>query len=419
MKRVIAIVAALQLLAAGARANCPGADPNDDQPDDAALQACLNRGGTVNLVPGLPGYIIALGLRIAKNGTRLTAQPSVETPARASLTQGWKASVVAHPELTGSLLKAGGKMKNYEVSNIVFDGNLGKRTRLDLCSDGSGLGPNLVFEGSRFRIHDIASVRALCGSAMLVLGSRFEIFGNTIFDNGRSGDKASGIPAPWADGMTVLLCDHGAIYDNHFEDNTDIGLVVGGGPNCNVRRNTIVNERKHAFAGLNVGNFNDNGNHSGSVYAENRISARKNMLIWGLQLGSHPWSVDTQVSDAGSVFDNRISGAMVNLHVDGVGKGRLYGNVFSNPQGTYGYGCPDAAGGDCCRTPVDYAAADFGQLDLQPGYVSRVFHHGQCPDVPDPRQPPELPEPEPSPIAPDTGQVPPSGPPPQQTVDPI
>src|SRR6185436_2534111 len=53
--------------------SCPAANPNDNLTDDAALQACLNAGGTIRLVPGTPGYLIGTGLVISRNDTLLTS----------------------------------------------------------------------------------------------------------------------------------------------------------------------------------------------------------------------------------------------------------------------------------------------------------------------------------------------------------
>ena len=50
--------------------DCPSANPNDDTPDDIALQSCLNAGGTVTLDAGSPGYIIAAGVTTHRRTAR-------------------------------------------------------------------------------------------------------------------------------------------------------------------------------------------------------------------------------------------------------------------------------------------------------------------------------------------------------------
>jgi hypothetical protein len=161
------------------------------------------------------------------------------------------------------------------------------------------------------------------GSAMVVLASNFEIHDCIIQDNGRGMEAAPFPPGltPWSDGMTVLLCQNGFIHTNYLQDNTDIQLVVGGGLDCRVQNNTISSVTRHAFASLNVGNFNSNGNHSGAIYSGNVISSSLNLCIWGLLLGSYPWDTSVFVYDAGTVTNNSIQGAIFNLAVDGIGAG--------------------------------------------------------------------------------------------------
>ena len=57
-----------------AQINCSawGANPNDDNPDDAYLQQCFNNapaGSTVFLDPGSPGFLIDYTVTIPKNLT--------------------------------------------------------------------------------------------------------------------------------------------------------------------------------------------------------------------------------------------------------------------------------------------------------------------------------------------------------------
>ena len=118
------------------------------------------------------------------------------------------------------------------VANVKFDGRRDNRTLLNKCGvPGYNFGPNTQFEGRDWSVHHVESWHAMCGSAMVVLGSNFEIHDCIVQDNGRGVNE--GAPPgvfPWSDGMTVLLCDNGFIHDNYLQDNTDIQLVVGGVP---------------------------------------------------------------------------------------------------------------------------------------------------------------------------------------------
>ena len=139
------------------------------------------------------------------------------------------------------------------------------------------------------------------------------------------------------------MCDSSQIWKNVLVDNTDIDVIVGGGPDCSVLNNTIWHGGKHAFAGLAVGNFNDNGMHTGSHFSGNRIintvisqGEPGKFIPWlniGLLVGSHPWrqAASLDVKDTGTVGPsapiagrpdldvgpNHIEGANANLVIDG------------------------------------------------------------------------------------------------------
>ena len=358
------LAAVLFVTAGGAHAqsgsNCEEADPNDNEPDDAALQACLNRGGTIALRPGAPGYILERGLILTQSGTVLT---SMSPPSRVT--------VLAHPDLFAAMLGVSDSVSRYEISHIFFDGNVTRRRRRGECAGYRGFGTNLQPRGSNFIIRDISSVRAMCGSAMEVLGRDYEIANNLIANNGLE----SGAPEPWADGITLLNCTGGYVHDNTIKESTDVGLVVGGGRGCRIENNIISQSAAYAFAGFHVYNFNvgtgGQGNHAGSVYKGNRITSSLNKMGFGLGVGSHPWDKGHTVSDAGVITANTISGAVVNLAVDGVDNGRITGNALSGARGSRTVAVN-------CRSSANYTAGHFGKTVLQPGWIGVTFHDGGC-----------------------------------------
>jgi hypothetical protein len=143
---------------------------------------------------------------------------------------------------------------------MYFDGRRDQRRYLNDClaAGGVAFGPNTQFEGSGWVVHHVESHRAVCGSAMVVLASDFEIHDCIIQDNGRGVGEFAPVPGltPWSDGMTILLCDNGFIHTNWLTDNTDIQLVIGGaGPSgpCRAINNSIASVNRHGFAGLNIG----------------------------------------------------------------------------------------------------------------------------------------------------------------------
>lgn len=327
---------------------CLGANPNDALADDAELQACLNGGGLILLSSGNPGYILASGLRLRASGTALS---SLDTNNRARL--------VADPTLNGVMLLA--EADAFELSFLIFDGNRYQRT--NTCTYPNG--HNLLLYGNNFVVRFVDSSFARCGSAMEVVGSGMEIYNNTFAHNGWSADERSG---EWADGITIHRCDGSSIRSNQVVENTDVGIVVNEGFNCQIRFNHVWNYERYAFAGLHVSAGYRGGVHNGSQYSDNVITSGFDRLGFGLIVGAEQWH-GTRTADVGYTVSNFITGAVINLAVDGVDGGRVTENQPANPQGTRGLGT-------CYGQPGDnFAAIHNGPgLILQPGWVTRGCH---------------------------------------------
>jgi len=350
---LVIVVLSLALLSPASAANCPSANPNDNIPDDDALNACLNLGGTVSLDLGSPGYIIAKGLTLTVNGTVFT---SAKTPTRATL--------IADPSLHAPLLKAPNRSTtNYRIDSILFDGNRPRRDA-SVCSGYRDFGTNAELHGSGFTVTNIESARALCGSSLNISGSDFEVANSSFHDNGAS----QGAPEPWADGITLARCIRGYVHHNTLANNTDVDIVNGGGQNCRVENNTIQHTTTHGFAGLAIHKFPwtpDGGNHTGSVFQNNAISSAPNLLELGISVGMNPWGVSGTVS--GSIINNTVSGAQVNLAVDGYSNGTVNSNTLSSPQG----GCA-----------LNYTVSNVTNVCLQPGWAVKSVQLGtMCTDT--------------------------------------
>lgn len=350
----------------GFEKNC--GNPNDQEPDDSTLQACLDRGGHIYLEDGNPGYIVnglngdvTRGLWLVHSGTVLTSQGS-------------RARIIAGRDLYAHLLQTAPDVdvNNFVIENISFDGMVDKmmpdgsyRRRRDNCNGNNNPG-NLFLQGYGFHFKNNSSQHALCGTGLGLYGN-FNIQSNYIAYNGR--DKFSGGGGfPWADGMTVLYCDRGYIGHNTLVDNTDIELVIGGSRGCVIELNIIEHLGKYAFAGLNIGNFNRSGDHAGSEFRGNTVSSRViNRLSIGILVGSHPWTSKVDVINAGKVVSNTSRGNVINLVVDGVYGGEVTGNTLYNSQGNEGLGT--------CRDSLDYAVypSHVSNTVLQHGYVAYQY----------------------------------------------
>jgi hypothetical protein len=333
---VVATAALYAWAPSTANAQCEPLNCNDTVSDRAALQCLLDNSQGGSIV--LPADGCAQGYYIGRPGLTLSVPGTTLTSTSAF---GNRALLVATPDLNVPMLTVAGAVSNYTISNIWFWGNKLNRTTPD-CRINFNESANLVLTGSFWLLDNIESDYVPCQTSTMVLpgASSFEIknswFANNGFDMGGGSCTASRC---WADGLTVDGCFGGNIHNNNFLDNTDIDLVVGGG-NCTVQNNTIQHFNTYGFGGLHVGWFNGGGgDHSGSIYSGNNISSALNKLGFGVVVGKHPWNVEENLTNAGSVTSNGASGSVINLAIEGIsGGGQVTGNNVSGAQGIRGFG---------------------------------------------------------------------------------
>jgi hypothetical protein len=339
--------------------SCPGAIPSDAQPDDQPIQACLDGGGTVALPDGV--YLITSTLRINRGDLVFTSESS-------------QATLRAAESLYGPILETNGWINGFRILNLDFNGSKGIRAAGTICDvDHRGFGSNVVLKGSWWWFNDNTSRHALCGSALEVQGDNYQIINNAIFSNGYpQGSTASAFP--YADGITLLSCNTGYVSGNYLEDNTDIDIVVGGGQDCAIHSNIIRHYSTYGFAGIGVHAFQEGGgNHPGLEVAYNNIFANAETLGFGINVGRHAWSADPgawQVGEAGRTFTNTITGAVINLAIDGISSGEVTGNTLSGAQGSNGFGS--------CTYSSNYIAAHYGSANIQPGADPWWFDSETC-----------------------------------------
>jgi hypothetical protein len=362
MRAALFLSLCISITSAGAASAQTCGNPNDNEPDDAALQACLDRGGIVVLDPGEPGYIInglndvrTRGLWITQPGTTITSSAA---PTRAQIVAG--RDLFAHILRTPPDTRVDNITIEYVSINGMIDAEGGTyRVARDDCRDpgrhltrSSDMNPgNLVLQSVGLGFQHNESVQALCGSGLALLG-QFDVQDNYIAFNGR--DRFSGgAGTPWSDGVTVLGCDSGSYFaHNVLVDNTDIALALGGGNGCIFELNSVFQGGRYAFAGINVGNFST-GDHSGSEVRGNTVeSSVPDRLGMGILAGSHPWSSNVQVSNAGTIVSNTAQGAVINLVIEGIDAGTISGITVSGNQGSIGFGN--------CTISQNYTAYHWG-----------------------------------------------------------
>ncbi|MCE9548855.1 hypothetical protein K8Q98_00415 [Candidatus Nomurabacteria bacterium] len=283
----------------------------------------------------------------------------------------------------------------YAIANIILDGRRYDRDPRLHCWEGSRRPANIETHGVGYIAHDIDSINAPCGSGFGVFGERFHIYNILSAYNGFDAEERVYPFYPYvnnfplADGMTVVYCNGGKIYNITLIDNTDFDLLVGGGPNCEIRDVTITHVNKWAIGGFNVGymdtgHYNPktgkkwDGDHTGSKFSNIHVTSRLNMLGYGLSVSSHTFyhgnPDDVTIIDAGTFEDSSSDGAQVGLLFDGAYKGVVRNIRAQNSRGNYhGY--------NECRVSLNYIAGHFGkEVELQGGFTPMTIHVGDpCP----------------------------------------
>jgi hypothetical protein len=278
----------------------------------------------VVLDPGSPGYIVATGLSVPTSGTTLQSSSATN------------ATLLAAAGLAAPLLTVSAGVNHLTVVGITFDGNRPSRTMLSSCTQGADrtFGNDVYLQTANALVFENNVVtRTLCGSGLKVAGTNMLIQNNTFRDNGH-GTEALDAGAPWADGMTLLYCQGSQITANHFIDNTDLSIANFQGPACTVSNNLVEQVSRHAFSGISFGvtNAGATSDHTGSVMSGNTIIGR-GRLSFGINDGSHPW-FNTSTSLGGTITGNTVSGAIVNLLVDGAKNSTIGQNTLSAPSGS-------------------------------------------------------------------------------------
>jgi len=320
-------------------------DPSGDKnvPPADAIQACIDRAPAFSIIEIPVGkYVLnhqivvstPLTLRGAAGGT----SPCVAAPDDCAV-------LVAAPDFAdqwGLLLVR--STTDVRLERLVIDGNRAERTdsaAARFCVNGDNTyGFNAgVLECEGCRLDDLVSRNAVCGTGMVWTGGNATIEHSAFLSNGDAATRSM-----WADGLTLLSAPRSTIRENTFENNSDVGLIIGHGVDSRVEHNTIRQRTQPAFAGLMLDNFNSNdrgvhGDFRGAVIANNTIDCGEQLCTFGMQVGPRPWYSSNNIV-GGELHDNVVSGAKIGINVDGAGDRDAPTAIFSNsveaaPPGSY------------------------------------------------------------------------------------
>lgn len=319
---------------------CPDqfADLTGETPAAAAIQSCIDntaQGGTLEIPAG--NYLIDSQLKITKPMVLRTRGTSGIT--KACLGSIPCATFVASPALyaPGGLL-ALRSIANVTIDHLILDGNRFARMigspAYEKCLAGDNIyGFNAVASKcTACSVKNSASIRALCGTA-------FEWWGDdaVIDNNVFSGNGDNAVRRTWSDGLTILQSENAVVTNNKFIDNSDVGLIFGGGRNARLQNNLVSQQEMKAFAGFMMDNFNGgtSGDFTGTTISGNSIHCAPGNCFFGINIGPHPWYGSANIT-GGTVSNNTVRGGTISLNVDGAGipagPVRLFGNDLGPPR---------------------------------------------------------------------------------------
>jgi Right handed beta helix region len=326
---------------AGPALVCNPGDQETVLPADA-IQACIDR------APAFSAVEIAVGKYVLNHQIVVSTSLTV----RGALSG---ASCVAAPEDCTVLVAASDfadqwgllvvrSTAHVRLQRLVIDGNRSERTKsaaaLSCVNGDNTYGFNAsVLDCDGCSVEDVVSRNAVCGTGMVWTGANATIEHNAFLSNGDAATRSM-----WADGLTLLSAPRSTIRENTFENNSDVGLIIGHGRDARVERNAIRQRTQPAFAGLMLDNFNSNdrelhGDFRGAVIANNTIDCGAQLCTFGIQVGPRPWYASNNIV-GGELHDNVVTGAKIGINVDGAGDRDAPTAIFSNsvdaaPTGSY------------------------------------------------------------------------------------
>lgn len=281
------------------------------------IQACIDMGAAV---VSLPSGRIFLDRQISiKHPVTLTTTGATDGAPTCTEKSASCAHLVVSPNFNDSNgILAIANTQNVKLDHIIVDGNRSNRLRTPAaaqCAAGqNNYGKTITVHGcAHCTVNASTFQNALCGSPLEWIGDDATIANNLFVRNGDSRKKNM-----WADGLTTLQANDSRIIGNTLIDNSDVGLIVGGGRNLEVRNNRIQQKSVTAFAGLMLDNFSgsQSGDFKGAVISGNKIECEK--CFFAFNIGPLPWYRPAKMIFGGEVSNNEILGGTLGLNIDGV-----------------------------------------------------------------------------------------------------
>ncbi|MBK9294087.1 MAG: right-handed parallel beta-helix repeat-containing protein [Oligoflexia bacterium] len=354
------------------QSDCTALAPYNGSSNSATsvLQSCVDNAPafmTLRLPPG--EYLINNDITFTKQ-INVTTVGKTLSSAPCRLNDPTCAALKAHPDNTIEQGFIKGRTDDILLNSLIFDGNKdGRRDKpadIKCRSVGNMYGYNMTIYGfGNHIIKNSVFKNTLCGTGLAYNGSQLAFMSNLVADNGKHDLRFA-----WADGITLLISPYSVVADNLFVDNTDVQLIFGSCPNCEVRNNIIRHTGKFSsssFAALLVHSWpgGTNGDYRSSYFHHNIIDCHASRRCGiGFGIGGNSWYIGPTYG--GEYSYNNIKNAMVGININDatspvpfftVGddptpfKVKLRNNSVSDSSGPF-------VGSNKCRMPPYYCRAN-------------------------------------------------------------
>lgn len=267
-----------------------------------------------------------------------------------SITDGTCATLKPHPTLftaSTGLFRVDVPGAAVLVQRIIFDGTKTTRsaTSISQCQSGeanNSYGMNVLTYSDGVTFQYNVFKNALCGTGLLVAGSRnnYLIYQNWFADNGLHNQQNL-----WSDGLTVNELSNSVVAFNHFADNTDVDVIVGGCSHCSISVNTINHSgpaEKGSFAALMLYKWpNTSGVFNDTTIEDNAIECSVHECGFGIMVGPDPWYQSHLTANTGTqIRNNTVTAAQVGIIVDSASGFTFSGNsIVTNATGNVFTSC--------------------------------------------------------------------------------
>jgi hypothetical protein len=258
------------------------ADPSGATDAHAAIQSCVDAtpdGGTLALPPGIYRLSAVVTIGHAMTLTTSGTQGAASCLDWASLPCAvFRADTSTAPSGARGFVRLGAVnagVSQVTLDHVVIDGNRNARLSTPSateCAQGNnGEGFNAGANCTSCTLAHIGSARALCGSGMEWDGD-----GLTVTDSIFLGNGDHTTTNMWSDGLTIHKSNGAVVDSSSFIDNSDVGLISGGGTNAKYTNNVAEQLSQTSFAAIMLDNFNSAalGDHTGAVLTGNVVAWR-------------------------------------------------------------------------------------------------------------------------------------------------